>query len=182
MNIQETALSGVLLLTPQRHGDARGFFSESWNKRLLQEHGVDIDFVQDNHSLSEQVGTVRGLHFQMPPYTQVKLVRCGRGLIFDVAVDLRVNSKTFGKHVSVILSDKSENALFIPKGFAHGFMCLSENCIVSYKLTNYQNKKSEKTINWFDKDLNIYWPKKNPTTSKKDTLCLSFKEIKKILK
>jgi dTDP-4-dehydrorhamnose 3,5-epimerase len=157
MNIQETDLSGVLLLTPQRHGDARGFFSESWNKKLLQEHGVDIDFVQDNHSLSEQVGTVRGLHFQTPPYTQVKLVRCGRGLIFDVAVDIRKNSPTYGQWVGYELSFENGNQLLVPAGFAHGFVTREPGSEIIYKCSNYYAQECDRALKWDDEAIGIDW-------------------------
>ena len=157
MNIQETALSGVLLLTPQRHGDARGFFSESWNKKLLQEHGVDIDFVQDNHSLSEQVGTVRGLHFQTPPYTQVKLVRCGRGQIFDVAVDIRKNSPTYGQWVGYELSFENGNQLLVPAGFAHGFVTRAPGSEIIYKCSNYYAQECDRALKWDDEAIGIDW-------------------------
>lgn len=176
MELKNTKIKGVKILKSKIFYDNRGHFKEVFRKNSFKNQNFKFDCI----SFSKK-NVLRGLHMQLID-PQDKLITVLKGKIFDVAVDLRVNSKTFGKHVSVILSDKSENALFIPKGFAHGFMCLSENCIVSYKLTNYQNKKSEKTINWFDKDLNIKWPKKKPITSKKDALGLSFKEIKKILK
>jgi dTDP-4-dehydrorhamnose 3,5-epimerase len=123
---------------------------------------------------------LRGLHIQLK-YSQAKLITVVHGKIFDVAVDLRKNSKTFGKYFSIIMAEKSNFSFFIPQNFAHGFLCLSDKCIVSYKASNYQNKKSEKTISWFDKNLKIKWPIKNPITSKKDRKGLSFEEIKKLI-
>jgi dTDP-4-dehydrorhamnose 3,5-epimerase len=122
MKVTPTALPDVLVIEPARHGDSRGFFSESWNKARLQEHGLTVDFVQDNHSLSSAVGTVRGLHFQAPPNAQAKLVRCGRGVLFDVAVDIRKGSPTYGQWVGEELSFENGKQLFIPEGFAHGFI------------------------------------------------------------
>ena len=119
MEIEETGLPGCLILTPARFGDGRGFFSESWNRRRMAEAGVDVDFVQDNHSLSRQVGTIRGLHFQAPPHAQAKLVRCGRGRLWDVAVDIRRGSPTFLRWIRVELSFENGRQLLIPEGFLH---------------------------------------------------------------
>jgi dTDP-4-dehydrorhamnose 3,5-epimerase len=121
MHIDETGIPGLLVLTPARFGDARGFFSETWNRARLSENGIDIDFVQDNHSLSAAVGTVRGLHFQAPPHAQAKLVRCGRGALFDVAVDIRKGSPTYGRWFGIELTFDNGKQLLIPAGFAHGF-------------------------------------------------------------
>ena len=176
MKILNTKIpNGPKILVSKTYKDNRGFLRETFNKKIINK-----EFPFDIMSYSK-MNVLRGLHLQIAK-PQAKLITVTHGKIFDVAVDLRINSKTFGKHISIILSDKSETSFFIPQGFAHGFMCLSKNCIVSYKLTNYQNKKSERTINWFDKNLNIKWPKKKPITSKKDALGLSFEEIKKILK
>jgi dTDP-4-dehydrorhamnose 3,5-epimerase len=176
MKLKTTRIKDVKILKSKIYYDNRGYFKEVFKKNLFRNQNFKFDCI----SFSKK-NVLRGLHIQLSN-SQDKLITVLKGKIFDVAVDLRINSKTFGKHISIILSDKSETSLFIPKGFAHGFMCLSKNCIVSYKLTSYQNKKSERTINWFDKDLNIKWPKKKPITSKKDALGLSFEEIKKILK
>ena len=121
MQIEDTALEGVKILTPTRHGDARGFFSESWNAQRMAGAGLDYDFVQDNHSMSATVGTLRGLHYQSPPHAQAKLVRCGRGCLFDVAVDIRVGSPSYGQWVGVELSYENGKQLMIPAGFLHGF-------------------------------------------------------------
>ncbi|MEM1342888.1 MAG: dTDP-4-dehydrorhamnose 3,5-epimerase, partial [Pseudomonadota bacterium] len=122
MQIEQTTLSGVLILTPARFGDARGFFSESWNKKRMEEHGIEMEFVQDNHSISGEVGTLRGLHYQSPPHAQDKLVRCGQGRVFDVAVDIRVGSPTYGQWTGVELSAENGKQLLVPKGFLHGFV------------------------------------------------------------
>ena len=122
MNVEQTTLDGVVILTPARHGDTRGFFSESWNRKRLAGAGLEYDFVQDNHSFSAKTGTVRGLHFQAPPHAQAKLVRCGRGRLFDVAVDIRRGSPTYGQWTGVELSFENGRQLLIPAGFLHGFI------------------------------------------------------------
>ncbi len=132
MQIKDLGIPGVKVLIPKKHGDHRGFFSEVYNKRTLAAAGIDIDFVQDNHSLSAEKGTVRGLHFQVPPFAQDKLVRVVHGSVFDVAVDLRRGSPTYGKHVSVVLSAEEWNQILVPIGFAHGFMTLEPNTEVIY--------------------------------------------------
>lgn len=157
MNVQETALPGVLLLTPVRHGDARGFFSESWNRQLLRDKGIDIDFVQDNHSLSEQVGTVRGLHFQTPPHAQDKLVRCGRGLLFDVAVDIRRGSPTYGQWVGYELSFENGHQLLVPAGFAHGFVTRAPGTEIIYKCSDYYAPECDRALQWDDPAVGVDW-------------------------
>lgn len=153
-----TTIPGVKILVPQRHGDARGYFSETYNRRVLAEAGIDVDFVQDNESLSAEVGTIRGLHFQTPPYEQAKLVRVLTGVIFDVAVDLRVSSPTYGKHVAVRLSAEEGNQLFIPAGFAHGFCTLEPNTRVFYKVDRHYSAAHDGGIIWNDPDIGIEWP------------------------
>ena len=135
MQIEDTALEGVKILTPTRHGDARGFFSESWNAQRMAEAGLDYDFVQDNHSMSATVGTLRGLHYQSPPHAQAKLVRCGRGCLFDVAVDIRVGSPSYGQWVGVELSYENGKQLMIPAGFLHGFVTRQPDTKIIYKCT-----------------------------------------------
>lgn len=137
MDLQKTALPGVLLLTPARFGDNRGFFSESWNRARMEAAGIDIDFVQDNHSLSAQVNTVRGLHFQAPPHAQAKLVRCGRGRLFDVAVDIRKGSPTYGQWIGEELSFENGKQLLIPAGFLHGFATREPDTEIVYKCSDY---------------------------------------------
>ena len=157
MNIEETALPGVLILTPARHGDARGFFSESWNRRTLAEAGIDIDFVQDNHSLSRDVGTIRGLHYQAPPHAQAKLVRCGRGALYDVAVDARKGAPTYGQWVGIELSYENGKQLLIPEGFLHGFVTREENTEIIYKCSDQYAPAAEGAVRVDDRDLNIDW-------------------------
>jgi dTDP-4-dehydrorhamnose 3,5-epimerase len=148
----------VVLITPQRMRDARGFFSETYNKTQWDEVGICAPFVQDNHSLSVAKGVVRGLHFQIEPHAQGKLVRVARGAIFDVAVDIRTGSPTFGKHVSAILSAENWNQLWIPQGFAHGFCTLEPNTEVLYKTTEYYSLECDRRIKWNDPALGIPWP------------------------
>lgn len=158
IEVRPTALDGVTELRPQRHGDERGFFSETWSKRALADAGFDLDFVQDNHSTSAAKGVLRGLHLQVPPVGQVKLVRVSRGSIFDVAVDIRRDSPTFGKWVGVELSADAWNQLLIPHGFAHGFVTLEENCEVQYKVTSPYAPEGERAIRWDDPAIGIDWP------------------------
>lgn len=136
------------MIEPARHGDTRGFFSESWNKARLEGHGVSVDFVQDNHSLSSAPGTVRGLHFQSPPNAQAKLVRCGRGVLFDVAVDIRTGSPTYGQWVGAELSFENGKQLFIPEGFAHGFITRTPDTEIIYKCNAYYAPESDGAIRW----------------------------------
>ncbi|GAB4302061.1 MAG: dTDP-4-dehydrorhamnose 3,5-epimerase [Roseovarius sp.] len=157
MQVEKTALEGVLIITPARHGDARGFFSESWSRRRLAEHGIDIDFVQDNHSLSQRVGTVRGLHFQAPPHAQAKLVRCGRGRLFDVAVDIRRGSPTYGRWVGVELSFDNGRQLLVPEGFLHGFVTREPDTEVIYKCSDYYAPECDGAVRFDDPDIGIDW-------------------------
>jgi dTDP-4-dehydrorhamnose 3,5-epimerase len=158
LDIRETALAGVLEIRPARFGDPRGFFSETWNKAAMAASGLAFDFVQDNHSMSAARGVVRGLHFQLPPAAQDKLVRVSKGAIFDVAVDIRRASPTFGHWVGVELSAAKWNQLLIPTGFAHGFMTLEENCEVQYKVTAPYAPELEQSIRWDDPEIGIEWP------------------------
>ena len=148
MKVTATVLPDVLLIEPARFGDNRGFFSESWNKERMAEHGISVDFVQDNHSLSSAVGTVRGLHFQAPPNAQAKLVRCGRGMLFDVAVDIRKGSPTYGQWVGEELSFENGKQLFIPEGFAHGFITRTPDTEIIYKCNAYYAPESDGAILW----------------------------------
>ncbi len=151
-------LDGVVLVTADRFGDDRGFFSETYNKRVWQENGIAVDFVQDNHSVSSQTGTLRGLHFQTPPFAQDKLVRVTRGSVFDVAVDIRQGSPTFGKWVGVTLSAKEWNQLFVPAGYAHGFVTLEENTEFLYKVSTPYSKENDRSIRFDDPAFGIEWP------------------------
>lgn len=148
----------VLLLTPPRYGDDRGFFSEVYHADKLRAFGIDLPFVQDNHSRSELTGTVRGLHFQLPPFAQAKLVRVARGAVLDVAVDIRHGSPTFGRAVTAVLSAEAWNQLFIPAGFAHGFCTLEPDTEVLYKVTNPYSPDHDRGIAWDDPALGIRWP------------------------
>ena len=148
MKVTETALPGVLLLEPPRFGDARGFFSESWNRKTLAKHGIEIDFVQDNHSVSAQTGTLRGLHFQSPPHAQDKLVRCGRGVLFDVAVDIRRGSPTYGHWVGYELSAENGLQLLVPAGFLHGFVTRVPDTEIIYKCSDYYAPECDGAVRW----------------------------------
>ena len=158
MRIESLAIADVKLLLPDKHGDRRGFFSEVYNRRALAAAGIAIDFVQDNHSLSTEKGTVRGLHFQTPPAAQDKLVRVVRGAIFDVAVDLRRRSPSYGRHVSATLSQEAWNQLLVPAGFAHGFMTLRPETEVIYKVSAFWAPECDKGLLWNDPALAIPWP------------------------
>ena len=177
MKISKTFINDLLVIKPQLFKDDRGFFYESYNKKNLDKI-IKIAFVQDNHSKSNR-GVVRGLHFQKPPFEQTKLVRCVSGKILDVVVDLRKNSKTYGKSFSIELSSDNNKQLFVPKGFAHGFQVLSETASVNYKVDNFYNPKSDSGIIWNDKDLSIDWNLDiKPILSVKDSKLISFKELK----
>lgn len=178
MQIEETALPGVKILTPRRFGDARGFFSESWNRKLLAEHGIALDFVQDNHSVSAQVNTVRGLHFQSPPHAQAKLVRCGKGRLFDVAVDIRTGSPTFGKWVGVELSFDNGRQLLIPEGFLHGFATREPDTEIIYKCTDYYAPAADGAVRFDDPAIGIDWGLTGaPILSEKDAKAPLLAEI-----
>ncbi|MFM5591441.1 dTDP-4-dehydrorhamnose 3,5-epimerase [Aeromonas veronii] len=172
MNVIKTAIPDVLIFEPKVFGDERGFFFESFNHKLFEEAvGYPVTFVQDNHSKSSK-GVLRGLHYQLPPHAQGKLVRCVAGEVFDVAVDIRKSSPTFGQWVGVNLSGENKRQLWIPEGFAHGFVTLTETAEFLYKTTNYYNPKSEGAIVWNDKDIAIAWPNEieKPILSEKDTI------------
>ena len=158
MHVQELAVPEVKVLTPRKHGDGRGFFSEVYSARTLAQFGIDTDFVQDNHSVSAHEATVRGLHFQTPPHAQVKLVRVVRGSAFDVAVDLRRSSPTYGRYVSVVLSAEAWNQVLVPAGFAHGFMTLEPDTEVVYKVSAYHAPDHDRGLLWNDPRLGIGWP------------------------
>jgi len=168
MQIEQTALDGVLILTPQRHGDARGFFSESWNKARMAAADLNFDFVQDNHSVSAQVGTLRGLHYQSPPHAQAKLVRCGRGALWDVAVDFRASSRTFGHWIGVDLTPENGRQLLIPAGFLHGFVTRAPDTEIIYKCTDYYAPDCDGAVAWDDPDIGIDWGVETPVLSGKD--------------
>ena len=158
LDISKTYIPDILILTPARFGDSRGFFAESWNRQRFVEAGIQFDFCQDNHSLSAQVGTVRGLHFQAPPKAQDKLVRCGRGRLFDVAVDIRRGSPTYGRWVGVELSHENGKQLLVPKGFAHGFMTLEPDSEIIYKCSDFYAPETEGALRWNDPAIGVDWP------------------------
>jgi dTDP-4-dehydrorhamnose 3,5-epimerase len=167
MQVEETHLPGVVIITPRVFTDARGFFFESYNQAALHEHGLDALFLQDNHSKSVR-GTLRGLHFQLPPAAQVKLVRVARGAIWDVAVDVRAGSPTFGRWVGVELSEANFRQLYIPAGFAHGFCVLSDEAEVLYKASYLYSPSHERSLLWNDPQLGIAWPIAEPLLSERD--------------
>lgn len=161
MNVIKTEIPDVLIFEPKVFGDERGFFFESFNQKVFEEAvGRKVKFVQDNHSKSSK-GVLRGLHYQLEPYAQAKLVRCMVGEVFDVAVDIRKSSPTFGKWVGVNLSAENKHQLWIPEGFAHGFLVLSNTAEVLYKTNNYYNKENERNIIWNDNTIDIDWPELN---------------------
>lgn len=179
MKIIDTFIEDVKILVPNVYEDIRGFFFESYNKKTFKDRiGYDVNFVQDNHSQSTK-GVLRGLHYQLTPYAQDKLVSVVQGEIFDVAVDLRRSSPTFGKWISEILSQENKKQLWIPKGFAHGFQVLSERANITYKVTDYYEANSEQVIIWNDKSLNINWPlTSKPKLSNKDKSGISLNKAK----
>ncbi len=170
MQVEDTAIPAVKIVTPKKHGDARGFFSETYNRNAFEAAGLDLTFVQDNHSFSAPVGTLRGLHFQTPPFAQDKLLRVVRGRILDVAVDIRRSSPTFGKWVAVELSAENWRQLLVPVGFAHGFVTLDPDTEVLYKTTNFYSPANDRGVAWDDPDIGIAWPLPagGPTLSDKD--------------
>ena len=157
MDVQTTPIPGLLVITPARFGDDRGFFSESYSKTRMAEHGVETEFVQDNHSLSARVGTVRGLHFQSPPHAQAKLVRCGRGVLFDVAVDVRKGSPTFGQWFGVELSFENGKQLLVPVGFLHGFSTRAPDTEIIYKCSDFYAPECDGAVRFDDADSGIDW-------------------------
>lgn len=178
MQIEETGLEGVKILTPNRFGDARGFFSESWNRMRMAEAGLDYDFVQDNHSVSAAVGTLRGLHYQSPPHAQAKLVRCGRGALFDVAVDVRLGSPTYLKWVGVDLTAENGKQILIPAGCLHGFVTRVADTEIVYKCTDYYAPDCDGAVRWDDPDLGIDWGlTAAPILSDKDTKAPRLSEL-----
>jgi dTDP-4-dehydrorhamnose 3,5-epimerase len=153
----ETSIHGVLVLVPKKFGDARGFFSETYSQREWAEMGMDDDFVQDNHSKSVETGVVRGLHYQLPPMAQTKLIRVVSGAVLDVVVDIRRGSRTFGNHIAEELSAENWKQVYVPAGFAHGFVTLRPNTEVIYKVSNYYSPEHERGLRWNDPALCIDW-------------------------
>lgn len=176
MHVEKTPLPGVLVLTPRRFADHRGFFSESWNRKTLREAGVKLpEFVQDNHSLSREVGTLRGLHFQSPPHAQGKLVRCGRGRLFDVAVDVRLGSPTYGQSFGTELSFENGRQLWIPAGFLHGFVTREPDTEIIYKCTDHYAPECDGAVRW--DSAGIDWQVENPVLSDKDAAAQTLAEF-----
>jgi dTDP-4-dehydrorhamnose 3,5-epimerase len=179
MQIISTPFEGLFIIQPRVYEDARGYFFESYNKNVFLKHGIVTEFVQDNESLSQK-GVLRGLHFQNPPHAQAKLVRVVCGAVMDVAVDIRSNSPTYGKHFSIRLSGTNKTMLYIPEGFAHGFVVLEDNTIFSYKCSRAYNKESEDGVLWNDPDLNINWGITEPILSDKDKTAKLFRDFKSL--
>ena len=176
MNVVETKLKSVLLLEPRVFQDERGYFFESWNQARYREAGIHADFVQDNLSFSHR-GVLRGLHFQVPPHAQGKLVSVLQGSVFDVAVDLRMASPSFGQWVGVELSSDNLRQMYIPEGFAHGFVVTSESALFSYKCTNFYAPQHERSLRWDDPEIAIEWPITDPILSPKDAEAPTMAEI-----
>lgn len=179
MKVEYTPLPGVLVLTPRRFEDERGFFSECWNRKTLLAAGVELpEFVQDNHSLSREVGTLRGLHYQSPPHAQGKLVRCGRGALRDVAVDVRRGSPTYGQWLTLDLSYQNGKQLWIPAGFLHGFVTLEPDTEIIYKCTDHYSPECDGAVRWDSPELGIDWGlSQMPLLSPKDARATSFAEF-----
>ena len=177
MQIEPTALADVMILTPRRFGDARGWFSETWNAARMAEAGLDLPWVQDNHSYSAAKGTLRGLHFQSPPRAQDKLVRCSRGAILDVAVDIREGSAGYGKWVGVELSADNGRQMFVPKGFLHGFVTLTDDVEVQYKCTDLYSPENDGAVRWDDPAIGVDWGTTAPILSDKDAKAPLLAEI-----
>jgi dTDP-4-dehydrorhamnose 3,5-epimerase len=175
MKQTNTNISGLIIIEPLVFSDERGYFFESYHKQKLEAIN-NVEFVQDNESKSQQ-NVLRGLHFQKPPFAQGKLVRVIKGAVLDVALDIRKNSPTFGKHYSIRLDEQNKLLFYIPEGFAHGFLTLSNDTIFSYKCTNFYSKPHEECIQWNDDELEINWGISSPTLSEKDTQGISFKNL-----
>jgi dTDP-4-dehydrorhamnose 3,5-epimerase len=178
MEFEKTTLEGAFLIKPKVFEDQRGFFLESYSKEKFKQAGIDADFVQDNHSMSTQKGVLRGLHFQKPPHAQTKLVRVTKGSVFDVVVDLRKDSKTFGKWEGFKLSAENKLMLLVPRGFAHGFCTLENNTEFMYKVDGFYAPEADSGIIWNDSRLNIKWPlQREPIVSEKDAKLQTFEKL-----
>lgn len=176
MQVQKTSLSGVLVLEPKRHGDDRGFFSETWNRKTMEAAGLGIDFVQDNTSLSADAGTLRGLHYQAPPHAQTKLVSCLRGRLLDVVVDVRKGSPTYGRHEGIELSFRNGKQLLVPKGFLHGFVTREPDTIVCYKVDDFYSAECDGSVRW--DSCGVDWGlEAEPVLSNKDVAAPPFAEF-----
>lgn len=177
MEFIQTSLKGAYIIKPKVFQDERGFFVESYSEKVFAENGIDAKFVQDNHSLSVKKGVLRGLHFQLPPNEQAKLVRVTRGKVLDVIVDIRKNSPTYGKWEGVELSSDNFQILFIPRGFAHAFLTLEDNTEFMYKVDNFYAPESDSGLIWNDPDIAIDWPINDPILSEKDAKLQKFKDF-----
>lgn len=177
MNLIKTKLKDAYILEPKVYGDHRGFFMETYNTKLLEEQGYYFNFVQDNHALSKESGVLRGLHYQLDPFAQTKLVRVTKGAVYDVIVDIREDSPTFGQWEGFILSEDNKRQLLVPQGFAHGYCTLVENTEFLYKVDNYYSPEHDRGIAWNDPYLNIDWPTSNPILSEKDTKHPKLKDL-----
>lgn len=178
MEFRQKNISGVLEVFLNPLKDERGFFMRTYDSEKFSANGVEHQWVQENHSYSNRRGIIRGLHFQLPPFAETKLVRCIKGKILDVFVDLRKGSETFGQWDSVELSAEKNNLVLIPRGFAHGFCTLSDEADVLYKVDNFYSKENERGLLWSDPDLNIGWPEVNPFVSEKDKQNMTLKQFK----
>ena len=176
MRITETKLSGVYIIEPQVFGDARGWFMETYNKLKTPE--IECEFVQDNHSFSAHKGTLRGIHFQKPPMAQAKLVRCSRGVLMDFAVDLRPDSSSFKQWIGVELSAENKKQLFVPRGFGHGFIALTDDVEIIYKADNYYSPEHDAGVLWSDSDIGIDWGFEKPILSEKDKVLPLLKDLR----
>ena len=180
---QRLAIPDLILVTPKRHGDARGYFSETYRETDYAAAGITGPFVQDNQAFSQVAGILRGLHFQIPPAPQAKLISCTQGKIFDVAVDLRPGSPTYGQYASAELSAENGHQLFVPEGFGHGYLTLTENCMVQYKVTAYYSPDDERGLAWDDPVIGIEWPIADitPILSEKDMTLPNLKAVAPML-
>jgi dTDP-4-dehydrorhamnose 3,5-epimerase len=177
MKVIETKLEGCYIIEPDVFGDNRGYFTETYNKQKFEENGILNEFIQDNQSLSKEKGTLRGIHFQKDPMSQAKLVRCTQGAVYDVAVDLREGSVTFGEWIAVELSAENHKQLFLPRGFGHAFQTITENAIFQYKVDNLYSKENERGIIYNDPDINVEWPIENPVLSEKDKISPTLRKV-----
>jgi dTDP-4-dehydrorhamnose 3,5-epimerase len=177
MEIKERKLKGVFEVQLKPIGDHRGFFMRTFDLNVFNHYGLNKVWMQENHSRSTQKGIIRGLHFQLPPFSETKLVRCTRGAVLDVFVDLRKDSPTFGQWDAIELTEENKKMIFIPRGFAHGFCTLSEESEVQYKVDNFYSPENERGLLWNDSDVGIDWPTQNPILSEKDKKNMTFKEF-----
>lgn len=168
MNVIKTKLEDVFILEPKIFGDSRGWFTESWSKQTMEETGLFYEFVQDNHSFSAQKGTLRGIHFQLNPYAQAKIVRCTRGAVLDIVVDLRKSSPDYKKWVAVELNEQNKRQFLIPRGFGHAFLTLTDSVEFLYKADQYYSAEHDRSIAWNDPEIDIQWPGGNFILSQKD--------------